>query len=398
MGTTNLSKFKNNLYRCTRCGSCKGWDSLKITSCPIKVASAGFLSETPRGMMIIAREIYEGKLKYSKGVAEILARCTVCGSCTMLCNAFDHETGEPLIDPCKTMIGMKADVVEEGIVPAKVGEYLENIYKYGNPYGESRKKRNQFAQGVEINQYKPDNQFLYFVGCVGSYDTRGQEIARTFGALLVDAGVSFGILGDEESCDGNEVNNLGERGLFSELAKKNIQTFKNKQVKSIVTLSPHAYNAIKNEYPKLGGNFEVLHYTQFLLDLIKNKKLTLAKGFEAKVVYHDPCFLGRHNKEYDAPREILSSIQGISLIEMKRNRDQAFCCGGGGGNFYTDILGGEENSPSRIGVREAYDTGASVLAVACPTCMIMFEDAIKAEGLENKLTVKDISEIVRQAC
>jgi len=155
---------------------------------------------------------------------------------------------------------------------------------------------------------------------------------------------------------------------------------------------------MKNEYPELGADFAVLHYTQFLRHLINNKKLKPAAGLKARVTYHDPCFLGRYNDEYDASREVLASISGIDLVEMHRTRDNSFCCGGGGGNFYTDLTGGKENSPSRIRVREAHETGAQVLAVACPVCTTMLEDAIKAEELEGKLAVKDVAEIVREAC
>ena len=164
-------------------------------------------------------------------------------------------------------------------------------------------------------------------------------------------------------------------------------------MKKIVTLSPHSYNAMKNNYL---AKFEVFHYTQLLRDLIKAGKLHV-KEFKAKVTYHDSCFLGRYNNEYDAPREILTAIPGIELIEMERNRENAFCCGGGGANFYTDILGGGKDSPSRIRVREAYDTGANILAVACPICMMMLEDAVKTEGLEERLAIKDISEIVNES-
>jgi len=153
----------------------------------------------------------------------------------------------------------------------------------------------------------------------------------------------------------------------------------------------------KNEYPALGGDFEVVHYTQLLADLIKSKQLKIAGGFKAKVTYHDPCFLGRYNKEYDAPRNILTSIPGIELVEMRRKKEHSFCCGGGGGNFYTDLVGGKENSPSRVRIREIYKTGAQILAVACPTCITMLEDAVKSESLEDKLIVKDIVEIVIEA-
>jgi Fe-S oxidoreductase len=182
--------------------------------------------------------------------------------------------------------------------------------------------------------------------------------------------------------------------LFEFLKEENTQTFKKVGVKKIVTLSPHSYNALKNNY---SNEFEVFHYTQLLRDLVKSGKLDVSRGFKAKVTYHDPCFLGRYNNEYDAPREILTAIPGVEFVEMERTKENSFCCGGGGGNFYTDILGSGMDSPSRIRIREAHDTGANILAVACPVCMMMIEDALKAEGLEDKLAIMDISEIVNAA-
>jgi Fe-S oxidoreductase len=230
---------------------------------------------------------------------------------------------------------------------------------------------------------------------VGSYDPRGNESAKALGEILLKSGISYGVLGSDEDCDGNEVNILGERGLFHMLEEKNIRKFKKLNVKKIVALSPHAYNVIKNEYRE---KFEVMHYTQFLQKIIKNGKLDISNGLKARVTYHDPCFLGRYNGEYDAPREILLNIPGIKLIEMERNRENSFCCGGGGANFYTNLLGGGEKSPNRIRIREAYNTGADILAVTCPTCMMMLEDAAKDEGLEEKLAIKDISEIIKEFC
>jgi Fe-S oxidoreductase len=180
------------------------------------------------------------------------------------------------------------------------------------------------------------------------------------------------------------------------LAKKNIDTFEKLGVKKIVTLSPHAYNAIKNDYPQYGANFKVQHYVQILREIIDRGELDVSKGLDARVTYHDPCFLGRYNGEYDAPREILNRIPGVDLVEMERNRENSFCCGGGSGNFYTDLFGSIENSPARIRIREAHETGADILAVACPSCMIMLEDALKVEGLEKNLKIMDISEIVKK--
>jgi Fe-S oxidoreductase len=180
------------------------------------------------------------------------------------------------------------------------------------------------------------------------------------------------------------------------LAEKNIQKFKELGVKRVVTLSPHAYHAMKNNYPKFGADFEVYHYTQLLYDLMKKGKIKPSK-MKVKVTYQDPCFLGRYNKIYDEPRDILQGIPGITLVEMIRSRENSFCCGGGSGNFAMDLLGGSEESPSRIRAREAYDTGATILAVACPSCMIMLTDAVKVEGLDEKVSVMDISQIVNQA-
>jgi len=398
MSNINLNEFRRSVFRCNLMGRCKGWDRQKIASCPIMMAGAGFVSERPKGLMIIARQILQGNIEYSKELTEVFFRCTGCRSCTMLCNAIDQETGGYLTKPHSVINAMKADAVEAGMVPPKARDFLEHVYKYSNPYGISRKKRDEFVRDTAIRQYKAGDEFLYYVGDVGSYDARAQDAARALGTVLLNAGVSFGILGKEESSDGNEVNYLGERDLFRELAEHNIRMFDEMGVKKVVTLSPHAYNAMKNDYPALGAQFEVQHYTQLLRDLIKNKKLNLAKQYYAKVVYHDSCFLGRHNDVYDAPREILSSINGVELMEMSRTRENSMCCGGGAGNFYTDILGGEEDKPSRIRVRKAYNTGATVLAVACPICLIMFADAVKVEGLEEKMTVMDISEILWQAC
>jgi len=189
---------------------------------------------------------------------------------------------------------------------------------------------------------------------------------------------------------------LGELALFQELAEKNIRQLKGLGVKKVVALSPHAYNAMRNNYPKFGADFEVYHYLQVLDMLIRSGSLKL-RSTKARVTYHDPCFLGRYNGMYDTPRRILRSIPGVELVEMTRNRENAFCCGGGSGNFVMDLLSGSMESPSRMRAREAYDTGADVLATACPACMTMLMDAVKVEDLEGKIAVRDISQIVKQA-
>jgi len=284
-------------------------------------------------------------------------------------------------------------MVEKSLVLPEIRDFLNNISKHGNPWGTARSKRDAWAEGIK--RCKPDDEYLFYVGCVGSYEERGQRMAMNFAELLDEAEVSFGILGAEEDCDGNEAYTLGEMGLFQELAKKNVQKFKELEVKKVVTLSPHAYNSMKNKYPRF-GDFQVFHYTQLLLEMIQQGKIELSE-LKTKVTYHDPCFLGRYNGVYDAPREILKSIPGIELTEMERTRENSFCCGGGSGNFVTDLLGGSEENPSRTRVREAHETGAEILVVACPSCMMMLDDAVKDEGLEAELTVKDIAELVKES-
>jgi Fe-S oxidoreductase len=294
------------------------------------------------------------------------------------------------------IVAARSDMMEKekGRIPPRVTSFLEDVYRLGNPLKE-RGKRDAWANGIK--RYQPGDEYLFYVGCLGSYDEFGQRMARSVGALLNEAGVSFGILGNEENCCGNEVYLLGERELFQVLAERNIQKFKELGVKKVVTLSPHAYNAMKNNYPLVSNAyFEVSHYTQLLCGLLSENKIKPSKN-KAKVTYHDPCFLGRYNKIYGEPREILQSIPGIELLEMERNRENSFCCGGGSGNFVTDLLAGSKESPSRIRVREAYETGADILAVACPSCMTMLQDAIKVEELEDKLAVKDISQILTES-
>jgi Fe-S oxidoreductase len=278
-----------------------------------------------------------------------------------------------------------------------VKRFLENVTKYGNPYGEPRGKRADWAGGNGVEPFD-GHDYLLFVGCVASYDPRANGVARALAALLKRAGVSVGMLGADEGCDGNDVATVGEDGLFEHLARANIEQFERLAVRRILTLSPHAFNTMKNDYPRFDGEYEVVHASQLLRDLLEDGRIDAANGYEAKVTYHDPCFLGRWNSEYEAPRAVLEAVPGVELVEMPRKRASGLCCGGGGGNAFTDLLGGSEDSPARIRVRQARETGAEVLATACPTCLTMLEDAVKTEGIEDELAVRDISEIVAEAC
>jgi len=330
----------------------------------------------------------KGDVEWSERLAEILYTCTTCKNCTEQC---PMKFAPDIVD---WIVGARSDMVEKGKIPPRVARFFEAVYGYGNPYKLLRDDRAAWANGTKI--YAPGDEYLLYVGCLGSYDENGQRMARSLADVLNAAGVSFGILGNDEECCGNEVYMMGEMGLFQTLVEKNNQKFKEHGVKKIVTLSPHAYNVMKNRYPSLGASFEVYHYSQLLADLIKENKVKLSPN-KAKVTYQDPCFLGRYNQIYEEPRKILCSIPGLELMEMEKNRADAFCCGGGSGNFIMDLLAGGQDSPARIRIRDAYATGADTLAVACPSCLAMFTDAVKSEGLEDKLTVKDISQIVLES-
>ena len=384
--TLDTYQYSDMIHRCFRCGYCKfPTDWSDITNCP-SYARFRLESYSAGGRLWLIRAWVDGEIEWSEHLADIVYACAACKNCVEKCPlSFSDEI-------VNMVIAAKNEMVDMGLLPPSVKKFLNNVQLYGNPYGISAKRRSGWMEGKSFPPYQ-DQEFLYYVGCEGAYDTRAQSAARAVGDLLTDAGVSFGVLGNLEITDGNEVEMLGEDALFETVARKNIEQWQQLGVKKIVTLSPHSYNALKNRYPKFSGEFEVVHYTQMLSDLIHKGKLT-GKKVDGKITFHDPCFLGRWNQEYLAPRHILQSLTGGALIEMERNKQGALCCGGGGGNFYIDLLGGSEESPARIRVREAAATGADILAVACPNCLTMLEDAAKVEGLETTLKVRDISELI----
>ena len=380
--------YASQIHRCFRCGYCKFPTDYSSFNCP-SYRRFRFDSYSTGGRLWLIYAWLKGEIAWSEHLAEILYACTTCKNCTEQC---PMKFAPDIVD---WIVGARSDMVEKGRIPPRVSRFFEAVYGYGNPLKLLRSDRGAWANGTKI--YAPGDEYLLYVGCLGSYDENAQKMARSLVHVLETAGVSFGILGNDEECCGNEIYLLGEMGLFQHLAEKNSQKFKELGVRKIVTLSPHAYNTMKNNYPAFGGSFELYHYTQLLNDLIEKNQIKLPQvTVEVKVTYHDPCFLGRYNNIYDEPRQILQSIPGIKLVEMERNRRDAFCCGGGSGNFITDLLAGSADSPARIRVREACETGAGTLAVACPSCLTMLTDAVKAEDLDDKLAVKDISQILKE--
>lgn len=382
--------YKDIIHRCFRCGYCKfpvNWTD--VNNCP-PYARFRMESYSCGGRLWLTRAWLNGELNWSEHLAEILYSCTTCKNCEIMC---------PLrfnIDIVNMVIAARNEMVERGTLPRSVKTFLENIALYGNPYGIRRSLRGAWAEQDGIETYN-GHEYLLYAGCAGSYDDRAQEALKTLAKILRETGLSFGILGQEECCDGNEVKSLGEMGLFHELAEMNISLFKKYNIKKIITFSPHAYNAFKNYYLPYGGDFSVFHYTHILYRLIVEGRVRFTQALKKTVTFHDPCFLGRWNNEYEIPRKIIKAIPGLKFVEMRKNREGSLCCGGGSGNFSIDLLAGKD-SPARKRVKEAYEAGAELLITACPKCLIMLNNAVKEEDLEGHMAVKDLSEIVLDAC
>ncbi len=382
--------YRDTIHRCFRCGYCKfPQDWSDVTNCPA-YARYRMESYSSGGRLWLIRAWVEGDIQWSEHLADIVYACAACKNCVEKCPLSFSD------DIVNMVNAAKSEMVEIGQLPKAVKTYLQNVQLRGNPYGLPAKRRQEWMADLDLPAYS-GQPYLLHVGCEGAYDTRARQAARALAMVLTRAGVSFGVLGNDEVADGNDVAMLGEEALAETLAQKNIARFRDLGVQTIVTFSAHAYNAFKQIYPHHGGNFEVQHYTQLLAHLLSLNKLTFKTTKKVKVTYHDPCFLGRWNGEYKAPRNILQSIPGVELVEMERNRKSALCCGGGAGNNIIDLLGGSEESPARLRALQARDTGAEVLATACPNCLTMLEDAVKVEDLDTSLKVMDLGELVSEA-
>jgi len=314
--------------------------------------------------------------------------CATCKACVRRC-----PRGVEIID---IMQALRRTIVEFGV--AKVADSLriaiKNISGVGNPLGEPQEKRTEWTKDLNVKTYTKGTEILYFSCCIPAYDPQVKRVARATANVLNKIGVDFGILGTQEVCCGESVRKAGQESLFQSLAQSNITAFNEAGVKKIVVTSPHCYNAFKNEYPELGGNFEVVHFSQYLAELIKEGKLKFSKELNKKVTYHDPCYLGRHNGIYDEPRYVLQSIPGLELVEMPDYRENSLCCGGGGGRIWMETKKGERFSDIRL--EQALQVGANILALACPYCVLNFEDSVLSAEKSDAIQVKDISELVME--
>ena len=282
-------KHEEILHRCFRCGYCKLPSDYTDFNCP-SYLQFRFETYSPGGRMWLLRAWLNQEIETSSRFEEILFSCAACGNCVEHC-AFPEFKAD-LLD---TFISGREELVNKGTVSPSVRDYLKAMSVHGNPYKLSENQRLDWAEGLDLESYN-GQEYLFFIGCAGTFDERGQKMARAVARQLKNRGVSFGILGAEERCDGNEVRTLGEVGLFEELAKNNVQLFQDKGIEKIITLSPHAYHAIKNEYPKFGGTYQVYHYSHVLSDLIEGEE-NYKNETPLKVTFHDPCYLGRHNWE-----------------------------------------------------------------------------------------------------
>jgi Fe-S oxidoreductase len=318
---------------------------------------------------------------------EDIWRCTTCGACPQAC-----PRGVGTID---VSLSFRRIASEAGISPAPIHTSSASLAAEGNPLREERAKRADWAEGLSVKPFTEGTEILYFPGCYPSYDSRLKKVATATANILNRAGVDFGILGPKENCCGESIRKAGEEELFKRLAKENIKTFIDNGVKKILVSSPHCYHTFKNEYPEFKVNFEVVHISQYLLELINEGRLKLTKEYKKKITYHDPCYLGRHNGIYDEPREVLKKVPGLELIEMADSREDSLCCGGGGGRIWMETPKGERFSDLRL--EQAMGVGAEVLVTCCPYCITNFEDSRLTLEDSEAIEIKDITEIIQEA-
>lgn len=321
--------------------------------------------------------------------SEEIWRCTTCGMCPQRCPRDVKQIDD--------MIALRRMATGYGVFPAAVKlvrTVSAGLTTQGNPFNEDRKNRADWAQGLSVKPFAEGMEVLYFPCCYLSYDARLKKVAQATARVLNKAGVDFGILGSKENCCGESIRKTGNEELFKRLARENIKAFIENGVKKILVSSPHCYHAFKNEYHEFKVNFDVVHISQFLFELINDGRLQITKDYGKKVTYHDPCYLGRHNGIYDEPRGALTKIPGLELVEMAETREDSLCCGMGGGRIWFETPKSERFSNIRM--EEAIGLGAEELVTACPYCITNFEDSRAVLNCTDVIEVKDITEILQE--
>ena len=360
------------LQLCYQCGTC-------TATCPWNQVTS----------FTLRKLIHKAQLGLVDFEDEEVWKCVACRLCVDRC-----PRGVEVPDVMRAIRRVVMEV-GAGVVPHALRIADKNISGVGNPLGEPRERRTDWAKGLDVKTFTKDTEILYFPCCYQAYDSRSRAVSRATVSILNKAKVDFGILGAEQSCCGESIRKAGHESLFQSLARNNIEVFQQAGVKKILVTSPHCLHTFKDEYPELGGKFEVIHMSQFINNLIEEGKIRLTKRLGKKVTYHDSCCLGRYAGIYDDPRQILQSIPSLQLVEMRNAREYALCCGGCAGRLWQETKKGERFSELRID--QAAEAGADVLAVYCPYCMANFEDSLLTSGQSDRIQIVDITELVAEA-
>lgn len=382
-----------DIYTCTECGRCQdvcpAFNTGKLLNpkqININMRNHLYEEKTPFLLQLAkqnGKEFTGRKLIGEVVEEEMLWACTTCRACEEACPLF--------IDYVDRIVDMRRYLVlEEGKMATELTTTFKNLENQGNPWGMAATSRGDWAEGLNVPEITEDTEILYWIGCSGSFDDRNVKVTKSMIKILNSAGVNYGILGKRESCTGDPARRSGNEYLYQMLASQNIETLNNLKFKKIITQCPHCFNTLKNEYPQLGGNYEVVHHSEFIEQLIKGGKIKQKAETNREITFHDPCYLGRHNNIYDAPRAVLKGT-GVKLIEMEKSKNNSFCCGAGGAQMWKEEEKGDE-AVRRERFKQVQKTGAQTLSTACPFCMTMMEDAKKE--LEGDVEVLDIAEIV----
>ena len=397
LGVGKITEFTSDQLlsfdACLRCGRCE-------EVCP---ATNSGMAYSPRLLLTNLREAMlgemlnpngNGKKEISELVGETFSEhdlwsCTTCGACLTRCPAF--------INPPEQVVDLRRyQVLTTGEMPKSVGDTLRNMERQGNPWAMPPENRMAWAEGLDVRELAPGDEvdILLFVGCAAAFDERNKKVMRSFVRLLGQAGVDFGVLGFDESCCGETARRLGHEYIFQVFAEQNIEMFNAIKFQRIVSACPHCFNTIKNEYPQMGGEYQVEHYTEVLSELVNTGALRSDKSPNGETLtYHDSCYLGRYNEIYKAPRQILDQ-SGVRRVEMKRQGENSFCCGGGGGMMWMETEADQRINVQRL--QDATDAGADTVATACPYCLTMFDDAIRSKGIGEEIQVLDIAEVLEK--
>jgi Fe-S oxidoreductase len=363
------------LYWCMQCGLCTG-------TCPYRLvpgeASDEFNIRLVQHLGQLGLEGFESE--------NCLYACTTCRACMDVCPRS--------VEIINNVMGMRRMLAEAGTIPPSLRPIAGSLHSQGNPWSGQKDARTAWTKGMEVPTFSESTEYFLFVCCTSCFDARSQNIAKSVAKALTAAGVSFGIIGNEESCCGESIRKIGDEELFGKLAQSNIELFNGKGVKKIIVTSPHCLWSFKNDYPEMGGEWEVYHYSEILSQAISDGKLSLSGNDAGAVAFHDPCYLGRHSELYDAPREIMKNLPGSDVKELARSKNKSVCCQGGGGRVWMETKAGERFAELRI--NEALDAGAKTLVTACPYCITMLEDSLKVMGKQDDLSVSELSEMIAE--